>query len=184
MTFAGSWLLPHLLSPKAISKLVKPEEQTLGGWRTPEDFEEAYRIALETETFGRHARTVEARLGVSKIWQTEVCDKFAAENGYGPLVVGGNEEDETTNDQGTEKISRHLGFPIKIHASPHDKLVSMQSVQWISKRCYGNAPIEIEEQIQSHEVMTFFGGPPRNPILLHKIARNWGLLVDFDSRSD
>jgi hypothetical protein len=35
--------------------------------------------------------------------------------------------------------------------------------------------LHLERGIANHEVMTFLGGPPHNPVLLHQIAAEWGL---------
>jgi pimeloyl-ACP methyl ester carboxylesterase len=177
MLSISDYLVPKLLRPSAIQRLVSSEEQEIAGGWTDEDFEEIYQNFLTSQQTTKNAMGVEARLGVSHIWQTEVCDKFAQESGYG-LVLDDDDADTLDDVKKKESTSSESKIPIRIHASREDKLASLKSIEWISKRCYGNVSIEIEEEIHSHELMTFFGGPPRNPILLHKIVRNWGLLYD------
>jgi uncharacterized UBP type Zn finger protein len=169
----GSWLIPRLLRPSSIKKLITPEEEELAGW-TEQDYQDAYQLLLDTTKESERAIGVEARLGVSKIWQFEVCDKFAVENGCG-LVLENESKEGADNRQIASDDIANSGVNIRIHACRTDKLTSLQSIEWLSRRCYGNAPITVEEEFTSHEAMTFLGGPPRNPVLFHKIARDWGL---------
>jgi pimeloyl-ACP methyl ester carboxylesterase len=164
LTSLMTLVLPFVLTPSAIANLVSPEEQEEFGW-TQEDFEEAYTTILEMHEITKNATESEARLGVASSWQEHVCDKFAVESGYGLLI----DEDEVTS--GDKPL-----VPIRIHASREDKLASLESVEWIARRCYGGTNvITVEEKIHSHEVMTMLGHS-RNPILLHRIASDWGLM--------
>jgi hypothetical protein len=173
----SAWALPSFLRPPAFKNLVTPEEQELGGW-TENDFEDAYETVLESVAMTKDATAIEARVGTSKIWQTEVCDKFAVENGFGLNLGEPNEKDVDASRPITlvAGATSKKRIPIRIYACNEDKLVPLEAVKWIAKRCYGNVPIDVEECIHSHELMTFFGGPPRAPILLHKITRAWDLL--------
>jgi pimeloyl-ACP methyl ester carboxylesterase len=174
----GACLVPRLLRPSTIQKLVTPDENDRGAW-TEDDFEDAYQMALKALALTKDATAIEARVGTSKIWQTEVCDKFAIENGFDLNLVEKKEQDGVASHLNTSSVPEAATtktIPIRIYACKEDKLVSLESLKWIAKRCYGDVPINVEESIHSHEVMTFFGGPPRAPILLHKIAREWGLL--------
>ncbi|KAL3926457.1 MAG: hypothetical protein SGARI_005601 [Bacillariaceae sp.] len=173
----GSWLVPRLVGPSTIKKMITPEEEALAGW-TEQDYQDSYQLLLDTNGESEHAKGIEARLGVSKIWQFEVCDKFAVESGCGLVVERDVEEGKGEEKQGgVSELSpgNQNQVKIRIHACQTDKLASLQSVEWITKRCYGNTPIHIEEDITSHESMTFMGGPPKNPLLFYNIARDWGL---------
>ena len=164
------------LSSKSIESLLSTDEERRV-WTSQQDFEDAYQMLLNLTPITKNAKGIEARLGVSNIWQEEVCDKFAKESGCGLDCDHADAKVHENDDcQNTKTSATSCTIPIRIHASKEDKLASLASVEWISKRCYGDAPIIIEETIHSHEVMTFLGGPPRNPVLLHKIAQNWGLL--------
>jgi len=168
MLSLASFLVPRVVSGNTLKKLVSPEEAEYGGWME-EDYEDACQILLQCMEASQNARGVEARLGVSKIWQTHVCDKFAVESRCGLVLQ------EALKDENPKNVVSEPSIPIRIHASSQDKLASLSSIEWIAKRCYGNVSIQVEEEIHSHEVMTFFGGPPCNPVLLHKIVQKWGL---------
>jgi hypothetical protein len=172
----GNCLEPHILRPSAIKRIVTPEEQEMAGWKD-EDFEDVYQMIVENGPTTRKVKAVEARLGVSKIWQTEVCDKFAVEFGFG-LQLGNDKEGIVLESSPATPFVLTAGsrIPIKIYACKEDKLATLSSVEWVSRRCYGNTPITMEENIHSHTMMTIFGGPPRSPLLLDKIAGEWNLL--------
>jgi hypothetical protein len=191
MASAISRLIPKLAGPQTIQKMVTPDEMEDGGW-TSNDFDAAYRMFLESSQLTKDVTGIEARLGVSKIWQYHVLDKFAVESGRG-LVLHDDDDDDDDDDKNAETIGasadskegsadRHDRWsnkiPVRIHASRGDKLANLKSIEWITRRCYGghDCVIEIEERIHSHETMTFFGGPPRDPKLLHRIAQHWNLL--------
>mmetsp|Transcript_55000 Transcript_55000/g.133575 ORF Transcript_55000/g.133575 Transcript_55000/m.133575 type:complete len:439 (+) Transcript_55000:111-1427(+) len=201
--FGASWWLPSsllwgatemapiaekvvvpFLSSRTIESLLSTDEER-EVWTSQQDFEDAYQMLLDLTPITKNAKGIEARLGVSKIWQTKVCDKFAKESG---LALEDCDCDDTNAEKSEDYQSKtstsSCTIPIRIHASREDKLASLSSVEWISKRCYGNAPIIIEETIHSHEVMTFLGGPPCNPVLLHKIATDWGLLTSTSIESE
>jgi hypothetical protein len=193
-----STVMPHVLRPSMLKRLIPPEEQEAFGW-TQDDFETLSQNALKfKDESSNHAKTVEAQLGVASIWQAEVCDKFAIESGCGLVVEDENDSDHAagccrTNSaaQGTATTAPTTTattmkpqqlFPIRIHASLHDKLATPASMQWIARRCYGGDDdrmppiITWHENIHSHESMTFFGGPPHNPSLLLQAGREWCLL--------
>lgn len=176
-SIVATWVVPSVLSPKTIQSLLSTDEER-EAWTTQQDFDDACQLLRELTKVTKNSRGIEARLGVSKIWQSEVCDRFATESGCGLIV-----DDDTNNiekdigvcPKSSPKVSSNK-IPIRIHISNEDKLASISSIEWISRRCYGNASLTVEESIHSHEVMTFLGGPPRNPVLLHKVARDWDLL--------
>lgn len=166
----SSILTPMLLRPSMIERMVTPHEKETFGWTTDgsDDFSDLVDLILEMQSRTTNARGTEARLGVTPSWQRHVCDAFAS--GCGLIV---DDESKVTTNQ--------CQFPIRIHVSRKDKLAAIESVEWIADRCFGGRDvITIEEDIRSHELMTMFGGPPRNPILMHQIARNWGLLLEAD----
>jgi pimeloyl-ACP methyl ester carboxylesterase len=161
----GNVLLSQLLTPKRLQKLVTPEEQEEYGW-TDQDFEQACDMALSMGQLTRHSMAVEARLGANPVWQEAIIDKFAQETGLGTKLDG-------------EVPVESPSWPLRIYASADDKVAPLKSVEWVAERCYGGKDkITVIPTIHSHEVMTFLGGPPRNPVLLHQIAREWGLLQD------
>jgi hypothetical protein len=171
---ASEYVVPAILKPKHLESLLKTEEER-ELWTSQQDFDDAYQMILKLTPLSKNSQGIEARLGVAKIWQVLVCDKFAKESGCS-LVLDDEIDDDGGDDNKNQTTTPSCGIPIRIHASREDKLASLKSLEWISRRCYGNAPIIIEEMIHSHEVMTFLGGPPRNPVLLHKIASDWELL--------
>jgi len=185
-----SLLVPIILTPKRVKGLFHSEEIDIGGW-TEKDFEDLCEMAKQNVQGNSEARSVEAWLGTSSNWQYEVCDKFAMEMGVF------NAEETKEHDAASSKVSNEKAtpFPIRIHASSHDKVATFDSVRWISRRCYGwnNKVTEYphvekvdddvgttalirETQFYSHEILTFLGGPMHNPVLLHRIAREWKLL--------
>jgi hypothetical protein len=197
-----STILPHVLRPGMLKRLIPLQEQNDFGW-TQDDFETLCNITVKVKNeSSNRAKTAEAQLGVTPIWQAEVCDKFATESGCG-LVLDDDDDDNDTDAavgccstnstvQGsttaptTTSMKPQPLIPIRIHASPHDKLATPASLEWMARRCYGsgdddgNTPSSIimwHENIYSHESMTFFGGPPHNPSLLLQAAREWGLLL-------
>ena len=177
-------LMKLFLRPSAMQKLFTPEEQRRFGW-TDDDFADLCRFAVAGSKQTQKAKSPEARLGVSDVWQTHVCDKFATECG---LFRDGGDETTTASSVGAADSSLpekqqqqqqqlQSSFPIRIYAAEQDKLVSPEAVEWLANRCYGGKDqvVSMVNTIHSHEVMTFFAGPPRNPVLLHHIAHEWGL---------
>jgi pimeloyl-ACP methyl ester carboxylesterase len=180
--FVGPMLMPLFLRPAVLMKMLTQEEQC--GW-TDDDFKQTCAIVVEANKLSKRAKRIEVQLGMSAEWQAEICDLFARESGFGLQT-----EEEgyipftndvvtttTTNKLEDPSVVPPLVIPFRIFASADDKLATLESIRWIANRCYGGEKcIQVESNFHSHEVMTFFGGPPRNPILLHKIAREWGLV--------
>jgi len=169
LTSIGSALMPLFLTPSALKRMVTEEEQQTYGW-TEDDFEKGAALAAEIHRQSS-SQSIEAQLGADPAWQ-RVCDEFATVSGCG-LVTDG----ELVKDPPKENESRSPEISISIRACRKDKMTPFASAEWVAMRCYGNVNIHVEEVIQSHEVMTFLGGPPRNPVLLHQIASEWGLLT-------
>ena len=96
----GSWLIPHIVGPSAIKKLITPEEEELAGW-TEQDYQDSYQLLLDTTKDTERVKGIEARVGVSKIWQFEICDRFAEESGCG-LVM---EKDVKGKDDSGEQVA-------------------------------------------------------------------------------
>jgi len=152
MATLSSQFMGSFLSAKAIQKLLSESEKEYGGW-TDDDYESIKDMALENGKLTYHAQALEARLGASTAWLEPVLDAFGAEY-----------------EQGS--------FPFRIYASRSDKLANWASIEWIQNRCYPQATLTEIPEIHSHEVMTFLGGPARNPVLLQRIVKEWGLVVE------
>jgi hypothetical protein len=193
MTSSGRILMPFFLTPTGLRRLLSEEEWETGGC-TEEDLKQLCdMIPLMSKLADR---SIETLLGTSKDWQFEIIEKFAIETGIGlkdvddPSTTASTTASATaaTTRSSTKSTATIIDFPIRIHASAQDTLVSLDSVEWVAKRCYGwdarrtpnnndiQTQIILEHKIHSHEVMTFLGGPPRNPILLYKIAKDWDLM--------
>jgi hypothetical protein len=169
IAFGEPLFLSMFLSESALKKLVSEEEQALFGWNDS-DFKDIVDTLPVVGKVTANAKVTEAQLGANSMWQ-QVCDDFAVESGCGLVVEDGEETTKSPNQQGTVP-----SFPIVIHACRKDTIAPCAAVEWLARRCYGNSTIIIHDEIHSHEVMTFLGGPPRNPGLLHAIARDWELL--------
>ena len=179
MTKIGASLIPLVVTPSKLRNLIQEEEIEEYGW-TDDDFEVVCEIMFKlNEINSSHIKAVEAQLGTDPSWQ-QVCDDFGKALGYDLNEI---EEGEGEGDSGKKKVheeensTRRKDIKFSIRACQDDKIAPIESVQWISKRCYGGTEVHMEDKIQSHEVMTFLGGPPRNPILMHQVAKEeWGLL--------
>lgn len=170
----GGALMSSFLTPDRVEKLITEEERGECEW-TDEDFDIVVSNALEMYKLTNRAKATEAQLGADPTWQ-QISDDFAVESGCG-LILDGNNESKKEGSPSPSPSSKGSKIPIAIYACREDKLASLDSVEWIARRCYGGTErIRIQEQIQSHELMTMLGGPPRNPVLMHKIADTWGLL--------
>jgi len=207
-TALGNALMPSVLTPKRVRKLVKESEQRDFGWEDPKDYEVLVETVLRMNRLVSHsAKAVEANLGADPSWQ-RLCDQFAVESGYGLVLDDDNNKDGKERSGGTrknEKQSSSLSpplpakVPLTIYACRNDKVSPLKAVRWLTRRCYGGGGdgpshriegnddsddeqpltnLKIDERIHSHEIMTTMGGPPRNPVLLHEIVRRWGLLPE------
>lgn len=158
-------LTSYFLTPKALQKLMAKEE-TADEW-TEQDYKVACEMVLDASQQMRYCQADEAQFGASSIWQGAVCDRFARHMGL------------FQQKEAQKHGEKPLRPTIRIHASPHDTLASLASIQWVADRCYGGQQvIRLQETIRSHELMTFFGGPPRDPVMLHEIAKEWGVYDD------
>jgi pimeloyl-ACP methyl ester carboxylesterase len=158
------------ITPSAIKKLVAKEESSKD-W-IEADYATMFDSAKESSRAAQHTLSIEAQFGTSSVWQDAVCDRFAKEMGLFRAMT-------TTTTTTNATVMLRSPPTIRIHASPHDKLAPFSSIQWVAERCYGGTcTITVHEDIHSHEYMTFFGGPLRNPVLLYQIAKEWGLLMD------
>ena len=174
------FMVSHFLNQHKVRKLITPAEQSEFGWKE-DDFFDVCELAVETSEHSKKAQSIEAQLGVSSVWQTDVCDAFAVEMGLASATFG--EDKDRENPTTTKPSGKEL--PIRIYTTPHDKLASLEAVEWLVKRCYGGMDsLVVLDKIHSHEAMTFLAGPPRNPVLLHQIAREWGLLDANGARAD
>jgi len=200
----GGWLLPAVLTPARVRKLISPQERYDFGWED-EDFDDAVVRILQMSQLTSNARATEAQLGADPSWQ-QICDNFAVESGIGlvpddddinvPDGGGENGSSSATADAKEVGIENRGAIPVVIHACREDRVSTLESVKWIARRCYGEgrttAPrpspssstqppppsrsvLKFQERIRTHEHMTMLGGPPRNPNLLHEIAEAWGL---------
>ena len=165
-----STLMPLFLKPSTLESLFSDSEKEKGDWKDPDDYQEMCRVAMEMEEAGwtRLAMPIDARLGTSPVWQSRVCDVFAQQSGCGLVVENGD-------NQNTQEPSSSPIIPIKIHACLADKVAPFDAIEWLVRRCYGGSVVQIEEWAQCHEIMTFLGGPLRNPTLLFNVAQDWGL---------
>mmetsp|Transcript_2614 Transcript_2614/g.3561 ORF Transcript_2614/g.3561 Transcript_2614/m.3561 type:complete len:196 (-) Transcript_2614:167-754(-) len=172
-----------LKEPAHLKSILSKREQQL--W-SEQDFDDMRELILKMSAVCAKAKGEEARLGSSPNWQA-VCDKFAAE--YNMLVIAKEEDGDVVPAKGLPKLGASstssnktsvYPIPIRIHATPNDNLAKLESIKWIADRCYGGATevVYLERKAASHAIMTMLGGPPSNPTLLHKIARNWGLFTD------
>lgn len=199
MMGSGRILMPFFLTPSGLRKLMSEEEWEAGGW-TEEDSKQVCDMVPLMSKLSGGSNPTEALLGSSKGWQFEILDKFATETGIGLKEAddqgrAGEATAAASSSTSTKPTASTLDFPIRIHASAQDKLTSLDSVKWVAERCYGwdgtlletsaadwpmpndiRTQVILENKIHSHEVMTFLGGPPRNPILLYKIAKVWDLM--------
>mmetsp|Transcript_9991 Transcript_9991/g.13187 ORF Transcript_9991/g.13187 Transcript_9991/m.13187 type:complete len:366 (-) Transcript_9991:1335-2432(-) len=175
MSYFKYKLLPYLLSPRAVENLITEDEKTKGGWKQ-EDYEQTAQLIVALNERNKYVFGEEARLGVDSSWQTEICEKAAKEVIFcrGGGFSGDIKDEQPLVDSNKESV------PICIHAIREDRTTPFSSVEWIAERCYGGRDriVEETEDIHSHEVMTFLGGPLRNPLLLYKIAKYWGLLKE------
>jgi len=173
LTWIMSASMATVLTAAQLKKLITDEEQNEFKWNHETDFERAVSMALRMNDLSRNATAVEAQLGADPSWQN-LCDEFAKENNcWGSNNNDSNNEATTTTT--TENTSSTI--PIVIHACREDIVTPLESVIWVARRCYGgDTVVSINERVHSHEIMTMLGGPPGNPVMMHDIARSWGLL--------
>jgi pimeloyl-ACP methyl ester carboxylesterase len=168
----SSFVIKNVLRPHHFEKIITEAELIEFGWLNPKDFQDACDLMVEMSERTNQARAIEARLGASKIWQPEILDKFARENQT-------RESNLSSSGAGTKQQPQPqelLRIPVRIFASNQDKLLPIEAAHWLGE-LYG-CQITIMSNIHSHEVMTFFAGPPRSPVMLYTIAKEWDLLQD------
>lgn len=155
LTWIGSASMPVFLTPKQLKKLISAAEQREFGWKE-EDFQRAVDIALKMHSSSSsEVQAIEARVGADPSWQA-LCDEFGAE-----LL---------------EQNQKGSNILCVIHACREDKISPLASIEWIARRCYGGeGVVSVNDRVHSHELMTMFGGPPGDPVLLHQIVKEWGL---------
>ena len=171
MVSAEKRVLPMVLSESALKKLVSEEEREYFGWHEA-DFQDIVKGVSVMIEQTAPSKSTEARLGVSALWQ-QICDDFAVESGCG-LNLNEHEVIETKEVNNETKLNLP-SFPIQIHACREDKIAPGAAVEWLARRCFGTTEITWHPEAHSHEIMTFLGGPPRSPFLLHEIAKSWHL---------
>lgn len=146
-------------------------------WNGEESDNEMQKVLELVQTMAGQcqARGLEARLGVSDAWQSQVCDRFAVESGCGLYIEDATTKSNVETSLSDQPSSSQPKAPIKIYATADDKLAPMTAVEWLAKRCYGGESCIHVEWADSHEGMILFGQTPRRPTLLHKILTEWGL---------
>mmetsp|Transcript_22858 Transcript_22858/g.46420 ORF Transcript_22858/g.46420 Transcript_22858/m.46420 type:complete len:385 (-) Transcript_22858:133-1287(-) len=156
------------IGTKILKKLVSKSEREAAGW-TEEDFEEMRLAILDMNQIADASAGSEMRLATSPAWQ-ELCDEFGKELEYFDSA------EQARNKNIHSAVSQMIPVHIHVCSKGGDMMASPKAISWITNRCYHRSKVVTEEKIHSHEVMTFLGGPPRNPVLLHKILGDWGLL--------
>jgi hypothetical protein len=163
----GSLCMPYFLTPSAVRSLLNETEQE--AWRDPEDYKQVCRLIQEVAAPQTRAiKATEARLGASSAWQAAV-DALAQRAGYGVQIDG---HTVPAPHQPEHESASYAFPPVRIHSSPHDKMVTPAAAQWLATRCYADCELVSHPEISSHFGMTMLGGPPRNPRLLGEIVRN------------
>jgi len=171
----GNYLQGWFITPRRLQKMISKEEQDEFGF-TLEELDEICKLALQSSNYTKASKGPEARLGSDPVWQ-RICDDFARIYGKGPNLDQHPTGHSVTAGKGGKKIADNLTapFPISIHASSHDKLATIASVEWVAYRCYSDCTIVRHDNIRSHELMTVMAGPPSNPTLLLRILDDWNL---------
>jgi hypothetical protein len=168
----STFVMKNILRPHHFEKIITDAEIQEFGWQNPADFQDACDLMVEMSERTRQARAMEARFGANKIWQSEILDKFANENQHRKDTVSSSDADAEQQQQ--QQQSMMLCVPVRIYASNQDKLLPIEAANWLGE-LYG-CQVTIMPNVHSHEVMTFFAGPPRSPVMLHTIAKEWDLL--------
>ena len=184
--------LAAFLTPAKVRKLVSDEERRCFGWED-QDYDNVCANVLEEQKqpSRSNAKSIEAQLGADPSWQI-VCDLFAKtmEKTISDAVqttaklsalASHTSQDHldvidpvpATEESGKKKTEQ---FSFTIYACKDDRIATSNSVLWLSE-LYNTADLVVEERVYSHELLTMFGGPPRDPVILHEIVRErWGLV--------